>query len=154
MWGDGRLKYIYFTSLHFLAHPPHRVFRVRRENMRQGLHTQLCCCYDSQCKGTNFGGNYVSFSNSFGLASVHHPHRVCRLRRFFIVSGPEKNSGKGRRAHQLHGEKFRSQREIFLSQRKNNGQYGPKKRRKPSVFGLSPLHYTNIQHFSAKSKSY
>ena len=73
---------------------------------------------------------------------------------FFIVSGPEKNSGKGRRAHQLHGEKFRSQREIFLSQRKNNGQYGPKKRRKPSVFGLSPLHYTNIQHFSAKSKSY
>ncbi|KIP62175.1 hypothetical protein ST44_07715 [Prevotella pectinovora] len=54
---------------------------------------------------------------------------------FFIVSGPEKNSGKGRRAHQLHGEKFRSQREIFLSQRKNNGQYGPKKRRKPSVLG-------------------
>lgn len=30
MWGDGRLKYIYFTSLHFLG-APHRVCRVRRK---------------------------------------------------------------------------------------------------------------------------
>ena len=27
---------------------------------------------------------HVSFSNSFGLASVHPPHRVCRLRRFYL----------------------------------------------------------------------
>ena len=30
--------------------------------------------------------------------------------------------------------------------------FEPKKRRESSVYGLSPLRYTNIQHFSPKSK--
>ena len=38
MWGDGRLKYIYFTSLHFFAHPTIPVGRVSvRTPSPQGL---------------------------------------------------------------------------------------------------------------------
>lgn len=38
MWGDGRLKYIYFTSLHFFAHPTNPVGRVSvRTPSPQGL---------------------------------------------------------------------------------------------------------------------
>lgn len=38
MWGDGRLKYIYFTSLHFFAHPTNLVGRVSvRTPSPQGL---------------------------------------------------------------------------------------------------------------------
>ena len=48
---------------------------------------------------------------------------------------------------------------IFISEVKfstsevENPFLGQKKRRKPSINGPSPLRYTNIQHFSPKSKS-
>src|SRR5574344_686926 len=51
--------------------------------MRQGLHTCLYCCYDSYCKGTNFFSIVYRLATVFGLASVHSPHRVCRVRRYF-----------------------------------------------------------------------
>ena len=71
---------------------------------------------------------------------------------FFMIGGPKKY-GKSQRGLQLHGEIFRSQREIFLSLRKNYGHFEPKKRREPTIGGLSPLRYTNIQYFPEKSKS-
>ena len=69
-----------------------------------------------------------------------------------MMGGPKKY-GTGQRGNQLHGEKFRSQREIFLSLRKNYGHFEPKKRREPTIGGLSPFRYTDIQHFPEKSKS-
>src|SRR5574344_1229824 len=48
--------------------------------MRQGLHTCLYCCYDSYCKGTNFFSIMYRLATVFGLASVHSPHWVCRVR--------------------------------------------------------------------------
>ena len=48
--------------------------------MRQGLHTCLYCCYDSYCKGTYFFSIMYRLSTVFRLASVHSPHRVCRVR--------------------------------------------------------------------------
>src|SRR5574344_1569319 len=48
--------------------------------MTQGLHPCLYCCYDSYCKGTNFFSIVYRLATVFGLASVHSPHRVCRVR--------------------------------------------------------------------------
>src|SRR5574344_1244419 len=53
--------------------------------MRQGLHTCLYCCYDSYCKGTNFFSIVYRLATVFGVASVHSPHRVCRVRRKFTI---------------------------------------------------------------------
>src|SRR5574344_560494 len=55
--------------------------------MRQGLHTCLYCCYDSYCKGTNFFSIVYRLATVLGLASVHSPHRVCRVRHNIATLG-------------------------------------------------------------------
>ena len=76
----------------------------------------------------------------------------------FYDSGPEKFSERPRRAP-IWPEKIPIWPEkIFISEVKfsisevENADFEQKKRREPSIYGLPPLRYTNIQHFSAKSK--